>query len=434
MLNVMTTRARPGMVLALPVFHPTHAGHALLKPGYELDASVLRRLGELKVPSVWIRYPGLEAVVRFISPEVVHEHAQLTRTLSDSLDGLARGAAAALDFGHYAHAVKGLVAKLGEASSRQLLVSEVMAASPGLAAHASAVCFTSLLMGLKLDSYLIAQRSKLSPMHARHVENLGVGALLHDIGITRLAPDVVARFDQTGDESDPDWQAHVRLGVDMTHGQVEPSAAAVIAHHHQRYDGRGFPWVPSACGQRRLSGDEIHVFARIAAVADQYDRVRGGAHVLAANEGRPIPAVRALHEMVRRARRREVDPIVVKALLAVVPAFAPGSMVTLSDGRTAAVVGFDPLHPCRPMVQPVDPEAHPAGLSGEPDPIDLRGTPRLRVVEAEGQPVEAHLFAAMDAEEFDLRYLYVRPGPRQAPPGPAAPPASPPPAPASAER
>ncbi len=413
MLNVMTTRARAGMTLAMPVFHPAHPGHMLLKPGYILDSAVLGRMGELRVPSVWIKYPGLEDVVRYVSPEVVHEHANLTRTLGASLDGLARDASAPLDFGAYAHAVRSLVEKLGEASGRQLLVSEVMTSSPDLAAHASNVCFTSLLMGLKLEGYLIAQRSKLSPSHARHVENLGIGALMHDIGLTRLPADVRARFDATGDESDAEWQAHVALGVDMTHGRVEPSAAAVIAQHHQRYDGRGFPWVPSPCGQRRLAGDEIHVFARIVAVADLYDRLRGGAPAVAANGGKRPPVVRVLNELVRRARRREIDPIVAKALLAVVPAFAPGSVVELSDGRVGAVVGIDPLHPCRPTVRVIDLDTHATSaetVTETPsEEIDLRRHSGLSVRVAEGQVVEGDLFAARNAEEFDLRYLYVRP-------------------------
>ena len=52
--------------------------------------------------------------------------------------------------------------------------------------------------------------------------------------------------------------------------------------------------------------------------------------------------------MLDLVRARKLDPVVFKALLNVVPAFAPGTFVTLSDGRSCVAVGFDPTSPCRP--------------------------------------------------------------------------------------
>ena len=66
--------------------------------------------------------------------------------------------------------------------------------------------------------------------------------------------------------------------------------------------------------------------------------------------GKPV-VVRVLREIVEQARTGIVDPVVVKGLLSVVPAFAPGSLVRLDDGQRAVVAEFDPLHPCRPTVQ-----------------------------------------------------------------------------------
>ena len=62
------------------------------------------------------------------------------------------------------------------------------------------------------------------------------------------------------------------------------------------------------------------------------------------------PTVRALRLTLEQVRAGRLDPVVFNALLAVVPAFAPGSIVTISDGRRCVVTGWDPVRPCSPMV------------------------------------------------------------------------------------
>jgi hypothetical protein len=176
-------------------------------------------------------------------------------------------------------------------------------------------------------------------------------------------------------------------------------------------------------GRRRLlAADEIHVFARIVHVADAFDRLRNGAAAIARNGGHRPPAVRVLRELLGRARRKEIDPIVFKALLAVAPAFTPGTMVTLNDGRRCGVVGVDPLNPCRPILQPI------MGDPDRPDPIgdsagrrvDLREHGELSIVEAEGQQIGQDLFLADSVVEFDVRHLGI-PDPRSAACATAAP-------------
>src|SRR5204862_2546532 len=54
--------------------------------------------------------------------------------------------------------------------------------------HATAVAHLSVMLGIRLEQYLIAERSRLDPQHAREVVNLGVAGMLHDIGKTKLAP------------------------------------------------------------------------------------------------------------------------------------------------------------------------------------------------------------------------------------------------------
>lgn len=407
------------MTLALPAMHPHTDGHVLLRPGFVLDRAAILRLIELGVHGLWIRYPGLESVMKYVSPEVLHEHARLTRLLGAGLDRITSEAATALDFQPYAWAVRSLVQKLAAEPGCQMIVADIIRAERAFVTHASNVCFLSLAMGLKLENYLVRQRRGLSYAAAKSVENLGVGALLHDVGTLHLPPDVLYRYTHTGDEDDPAYQEHVRVGYRVVRPFVEATAAATVLQHHQRFDGRGYPALPNRQGRpRTLRGDQIHVFARICAVADLFDRLR---HPVCTVH-KPLTTVRALGKLLKEARHGGIDPIVFKALVASAPPYPPGSIVTLNDGFPAVVVEFDPTNPCRPVVQEVlvpmarmDPDNLPLGAI-----VDLRHHPDRFVERFQGEFVAEDNFEPLYPSEFDLRLLTppgVPPEPLPATPG-----------------
>lgn len=430
MLRVPISSARPGMLLGQPVFHPALPGHVLLRPGFVLDEMSLRHMVELRVPCVWVRFPALESVVRYASPEVLLEQAALASTVGRTLEaalrpapGVGEGEFAEIDYSAWAAAVRALLHRLAESPGASVLVQELCGAgadaSAGQAGAAAAwrarlaqsaanVCFLSLIMGLRLEGYLVQQRRKLPPVAARNVENLGLGALLHDIGMTRLERAAIERFELTGDTADPQWQSHTRLGHEMVRGRVPATAASVVLHHHQRFDGRGFPAVTTSAGVRAgQRGTGIHVFSRIVHVAELYDRLRNAGAARAGAGAAPVPVVRVLRALLAESRRRAIDPIVFKGLAQCVPAFAPGSIVALSNGQPAVVCDFDPLLPCRPVVRHLR-SLDPQRLGDDRnlgDTYDLRRAPELRIVQAEGVDVSRDLFEPSEATEFDLRVL-----------------------------
>jgi HD-GYP domain-containing protein (c-di-GMP phosphodiesterase class II) len=269
--------------------------------------------------------------------------------------------------------------------------------------HASSVCMLSVLMGLRLDDYLVIERSRLTSHAARDVASLGVGAMLHDVGMLRLDPEVVHVWQQTQDESDVRFQKHVFLGHELVREAVGPAASAVVLHHHQKYDGSGFPRrMRLDGGLEPLSGSEIHIFARIVAAADLFDRLRYPPG--APPESAPLPVVRALRTLRQQPYAGWLDPMVYKALLAVMPAYAPGTMVELSNGARGVVTEWFPDDPCRPCVQELrDPGKDFARGAPAGERFVLRDTPGLQVVRAEGEDVSADNFYPTNPGEFDLK-------------------------------
>ncbi len=246
--------------------------------------------------------------------------------------------------------------------------------------HSTAVMYLSVLMGMKLCDYLAKQRRHIDPARAREVTNLGIGAMLHDVGIPQLDQSVRDCYDVIGDENDPAWQEHPSLGYDMVRGEIEPSAATVVLHHHQRRDGSGY------AGARwpAINGKRIHVFAQIAALADQFDRM---CHPV----NRPQqPAVCVLRTLLEEAIGETFEPQVLQALCLVTPPYPPGSVVRLTDDQWAVVVRHNGADPCHPIVQivPGPPESFGADDVAPGPELDLSRTAgELHVAEHDGWDV-----------------------------------------------
>lgn len=399
MLRVPIVSAKPGMVLAMPVYHPRRQDTALLASGVTLDARSIQRLREINLGEVWVEYPPLAFLSAYVSPEIAAAHAELAHSVSGAFDALAAAAHARLDYRAYRRSISGLLDSLVSTPKAAIFVQEMVDRDQPALRHAVATCFVSLLMGLKLDDYLITQRSRLRSAAARDVSTLGLGALFHDVGMLRLDDDVLDRWHKLGDETDPDWREHVHLGFEMVRGNIGPAAAAAVLHHHQCWNGAGFPRKTLLDGGvRPIAGSEIHVFARIIAAADAYDRARHPRHARRAR-----PPVRALR-LVREQVGTRLDPMTFKALLAVVPAYAPGSIVTLSNGMRAVVTQWYPEEPCRPTV--FAGEDLDKGFRDE-DPnltrVALREHPHISIVQADGADVSADNFEEDEPGEFDLR-------------------------------
>lgn len=393
MLKVDIKSATPGMVLALPVRHPNTTERNLLNADFKLTRETLARLRSMNIREIWIRYPGLDELDRFIDPLVMERRSRIADDLKKTLAQVQSQSSARLPYERYMQQMAWLVEDLLKNRTAVLFMDEAGGADPSLLTHSSNVSFISILMGMKLDAYLIRQRKRLSPDQARKVGNLGVGAMLHDIGMLKLDEEVLHRRRQTRNDLDPAWQAHTRLGYELVHGQIEPSASVVVLDHHQRFDGSGFPATVSPDGSRSCrAGDHIHIFARICAVADTFDELR------APCDGDRIPTVAAIRRLLTLHKKGWFDPVAVQAFLQVVPPFAPGSTVLLSDGRYATPLEHTAEDPCRPRVQIIpDPSKMSRRDMDDFDTtflpiIDLKLDPSRRIIRAEGFDVTPDLF------------------------------------------
>jgi len=94
--------------------------------------------------------------------------------------------------------------------------------------------------------------------------DLYLGGLLHDVGKIGVDDAVLKKPGRLTTDEFRQIQQHVRIGVEILSGLKKLAhLLPVVAHHHENYDGTGYP--------DGLAGDDIPLPARIMAVADAYD-------------------------------------------------------------------------------------------------------------------------------------------------------------------
>ena len=142
----------------------------------------------------------------------------------------------------------------------------------------------------------------------------------------------------------------------MARGRLDPSAAVILAQHHQRFDGSGFAGVPgeettpAGGSTKALAGQAIHVHARITMAADVFCQFLFGDP--AAGPGRVLqPMVRALWQVQQPAVRKWFDPAVHQAIMSLLWPFVEGMAVTMQDHRQAVVVKIPEAGSCYPEVE-----------------------------------------------------------------------------------
>jgi len=192
-----------------------------------------------------------------------------------------------------------------------------------------------------------------------HCQILGVGALLHDIGLNDI-PDRVARprHELTGPERNL-RQLHCEYGVRLGKqiGLPEP-VLRIILQHHELADGSGFP--------NKLKGDQIDPLARIVSLVNYYDNLCNPADLAKA-----MTPHEALSLMFAQ-RRAKFDARALQVMIRCLGVYPPGTVVKLSNDAIALVSSVNPAKPLRPWVTVYDPdipkdEAIMLDLEEEPD-------------------------------------------------------------------
>ena len=178
--------------------------------------------------------------------------------------------------------------------------------------------------GLAVSALMIALGRQMGLDDAR-VKEAGLAGLLMDVGMGHLPIDVATISEDLSEAERKIVETHTTLGYEFLQmgGEIPEDVALVCLEHHERCDGSGYP--------NQLTGDNISLFGRMAAVCDVYDSMTSD------RPHRPrIDPNAALGLM--RAMEGELDDDILDHFIESVGVYPIGSVVRLSTGRLALVV------------------------------------------------------------------------------------------------
>jgi HD-GYP domain-containing protein (c-di-GMP phosphodiesterase class II) len=199
--------------------------------------------------------------------------------------------------------------------------------------HSVNVCVLSLVLGYHLG------------LDRKTISDLGVGALIHDIGKTSLPVELI---NKPGKFDEYDWEQmrkHPTFGVKFIFktrkvDETTAKAATAVFEHHITYDGMGYPEL--------LQKRKPKLFARIVAIADNYNAMVSGR----VYQKKRLTPDEIITNMVNRAGK-SFDSLLLKVFINAIGIYPVGAVVALSSKEVGIIAKTNPENPEQPKVKVV---------------------------------------------------------------------------------
>lgn len=171
------------------------------------------------------------------------------------------------------------------------------------------------------------------------LQDLGTGALLHDIGKIKIPLEVLNKPGKLSDTEYKQIMNHSNYGYEIlkTYSDIKEISALVALQHHERYNGKGYPL--------GISNNNIIEYSKIVALADVYDALT--ADRVYKNAVLPYEAI----EVIIASGGFHFDPNLVKTFVENISVYPIGSIVELNDGKIGLVVNVNRNLPHRPVLR-----------------------------------------------------------------------------------
>lgn len=205
-------------------------------------------------------------------------------------------------------------------------IYDIKERSSDLYEHSLSTCSMAVLVGLKMK------------LKQDQVHDLGVGCLLHDIGLRYVTIDysnVDIENSETEKETE-EYHKHTVYGYSALKNEewLSKKSKEIILCHHEREDGSGYP----------LRAKELPVEIKIASLCDYFDESICGI-------GYQRKKVYEVVEYLKNFKGLLFDARVVDVLLDFIAVYPSGSKVMINTGEIAVVIKQNSGFPERPVIQ-----------------------------------------------------------------------------------
>lgn len=318
---VSIENVKPEVYLAKNVYDTM--GRVLLAKGTCLTPGYIKRLMDLDFRSVYIEDELSQDIeIEDVIPE--ETRYQVSRVTRETLVNAKRGSP--IPERNIRQAVDDIIEELLNCKETLVHLTEIRSLEDQVFKHSVNVCVLSVLTGLSMG------------YHQLKLKDLGIGALLHDIGKAKL-PEEVSNPDNFDEQEYMLYQKHCEFGWEVLKNTDNMGllSAHVAFQHHENYDGTGYP--------RKLSGKGIMEYAKIVRIVDFYDSLASDQP----QRSRMLP--HQVLEVIKENRGIWFDPDIADHFISIIAPYPVGSTVMLSNFYKAIVASVDRNNPARPIVR-----------------------------------------------------------------------------------
>jgi HD-GYP domain-containing protein (c-di-GMP phosphodiesterase class II) len=258
-----------------------------------------------------------------------------------------------------------------------LLLTQMRRFQHDLFTHAVNVCVLCLVVGT-LDGF------------DSEISALGLGALLHDVGETRMPRNLIRKNEPYTESERQLLEQHPRLGATLLERSenIPELVRRIVAEHHERIDGSGYPFA--------ITGAQISVFSQIVAITDMYDAMLTGR-----NRGALQP-IEVLRQLYLQSNAGAFDRDLIERIIRCLGVYPAGSVVELNTGERGIVIAANRKDTLKPTLR----------IISSRNGLVLSRGPIVSLAESVSDTVERRIVRALDPgkERVDvLAYLKLAP-------------------------
>lgn len=326
-------------------------GRILLNHGVELTSTLIKRLLENGVMGVYVDdHYSTGEIKDVISPELRNKatgeiqkvfksiRAEMDRQISSmtmTKDNMSKKLKMVADSKYFAKlddVISDMIEEITKNKEAMVGLVDIKNMKSFVYQHSIQVTVLSLMIGASMR------------LNKNQLKDLAIGAMLHDIGLSFIDKDLLIHRDDFTEAQEKEYLSHVELGHEFIKESTDLSVHARmgILEHHELFNGTGYP--------RGLEGTHIHLNARIIALANIYDKMAS------ALDGKIIPPNELIEYVMGNAGKKSIfDFDVAKHFVSKIIPYPNGTLIELSNGRKAIVVGYNHQQPLRPKLKLLDP-------------------------------------------------------------------------------
>lgn len=252
MLRLPVSKLKDGMVLGQSLFNT--AGGSYLVKGQPVTIDYIRKLRQIGIQSVTVT--SMDPAYKLPPPpDVIEEKTRINAisTVYNTFQSIEENGT--LDTTALQRVTDSIVFDLFENRNNLVQLTDIRAHDAYTFAHSVNVAVLSAMMGM------------LCHMPRDEISLITLGGLLHDLGKVDVSSDILTKNRGLSDREFKIMKNHPLDGsrriLNVSDLPKKSILAAIAAQHHEHIDGSGYP--------NGITGNEMHHYAKITAIADVYD-------------------------------------------------------------------------------------------------------------------------------------------------------------------